>query len=137
MFNLVPFRFKELEESLLPDIFSTRFYLGDIRTFKTDIAELEKEYVVEAELPGYTKENISVDFADNELTIMVKKAEETEESKGNYLRKERRSGEMARTFVFENVSEEGIKDEFKDGILKLNLPKKETVEAKTRKIEIN
>ncbi|MCL6589096.1 MAG: Hsp20/alpha crystallin family protein [Firmicutes bacterium] len=137
MFNLAPFRFREFEESLLPDFFSPRFYLDGVKTFKTDIAELDKEYVVEAELPGYAKDNISVEFAGNELTIKVKKAEVAEEAKGNYLRKERRTGEMARTFVFEDANEEGIKAEFKDGILKINLPKKETAENKTRKIEIH
>lgn len=137
MLNLVPFRFETLENNLFPDIFSNDFFSHPFTGFKTDIKETGKEYVVEAELPGYAKEEIAVEYNNGELTISASKDESTEDKKDNYLRKERRTGRVARTFVFENVNGDEIKAEFKDGVLKLNLPKLDTVETKTKKIDIN
>jgi HSP20 family protein len=71
------------------------------------------------------------------LTISTNKNEVTEEKKDNYLRKERRCGRVARTFVFEDVNDDEIKAEFKDGVLKLNLPKLAAAEAKVKRININ
>jgi HSP20 family protein len=137
MFNLVPFRFETLERNLFPDILSNDFFNRSLSAFKTDIKEADKEYVIEAELPGYAKEEIAVEYNDGELTISANKDESTEDKKDNYLRKERRVGRVARTFVFEDVNGDGIKAEFKDGVLKLNLPKLDDVEAKAKKIDIN
>lgn len=137
MFNLVPFRFEALERDLFPKVFSDDFFTRPFTAFKTDIKEADKEYVVEAELPGYAKEEIAVEYNDGELTISAGKDESSEEKKDNYLRKERRVGRVARTFVFENVNGDGIKAEFKDGVLKLEVPKLETVETKAKKIDIN
>lgn len=137
MFNLVPFRFETLERNLFPDIFNDNFFSRPIAAFKTDIKEADKEYVLEAELPGYAKDEISVEFNEGELTIAVNKSESSEDKKDNYLRKERRIGRMSRTFVFDNVNGDGIKAEFKDGVLKLSVPKLDTVESKVKKIDIN
>lgn len=136
MFNLVPLRFESLERNLFPDIFSDSFFNRPLAAFKTDIKEADKGYVLEAELPGYAKDEIAVEFNDGELTIAVNKSETKEDKKGNYLRKERRIGRMSRTFVFDNVNGDGIKAEFKDGVLKLELPKLDTVESKVKKIDI-
>ncbi len=135
MFNLVPFRVEALGRNLLPDIFSDDFF-KPFASFKTDIQETDQEYVVEAELPGYTKEEIALEYNDGELSISANKEETTETKKDNYLRKERRLGRVARTFVFDNINGDNIKAEFKDGVLKLNLPKLETVETKAKKIDI-
>lgn len=137
MLNLVPFRFEALDRDLFPSIFSDDFISRPFTAFKTDIKEADKEYVVEAELAGYAKEEITVEYHDGELTISANKDESSEDKKDNYLRKERRFGRVARTFVFENVNGDGIRAEFKDGILKLSLPKLDTVEAKVKKIDIN
>ncbi len=137
MLNLVPFRFETLEKNLFPDIFSNDFFSRSFTAFKTDIKEAGGEYVIEAELPGYAKEEIAVEYNDGELTISANKDESTEDKKDNYLRKERRVGRVARTFAFENVNGDGIKAEFKDGVLKLNLPKLDTTEAKVKRIDIN
>jgi HSP20 family protein len=137
MFNLVPLRFEALERNLFPDLFSDSFFSRPLAPFKTDIKEADKEYVLEAELPGYSKEDIAVEYNDGELTIAVNKEESSEDKNGNYLHKERRVGRMSRTFVFEDVNGDGIKAEFKDGVLKLSVPKLETVETKVKKIDIN
>jgi HSP20 family protein len=136
MFSLVPFRVEALGRNLFPEIFSDDLF-KPFASFKTDIKEADKEYVVEAELPGYAKEEITVEYNDGELTISANKDEVTEAKKDNYLRKERRVGRTIRTFVFDNVNGDEIKAEFKDGVLKLSLPKLETAESKAKKIDIN
>ncbi len=136
MFSLIP-RFETLNRNLFPDIFSDEFFVRPLTAFKTDIKETENGYVVEAELPGYTKDEISVEYDNGELTVSAKKDEVNEDKNENYIRKERRFGSLARTFVFDNVNGDEIKAEFKDGVLKLNLPKLEAAETKVKKIDIN
>ena len=133
MFSLVPFRMNALDRSLWNDLdmFPTK-----MSSFKTDITENDQEYMLEADLPGFNKEAIQLEMADNCLTIRAKKDDTSKETGDNYLRKERFWGEMSRSFIFEDVKEEEIKAEFKDGVLKVVLPKKEPVQNKVRKIEL-
>jgi HSP20 family protein len=137
MFELIPFKLKPVNESFWPSLFTEDLFSMDRSTFKADISETDKEYVVEAELPGFVKDDISVEFRDDSLIIATKQHEVTEEKKDNYIRKERRAGQVIRAFAFDNVDGEAIKAEYKDGILKLNLPKREIKAPETRKIEIN
>jgi HSP20 family protein len=137
MFNLVPFRLDELEKSFLPDLFSDDWVTKRWASFKTDITDRGKEYLIEAELPGFSKEEITVELNDNKLTIAAQKDGATEEKNDNYLRKERFSGRVMRTFVVEDVNNEEIKAEFKDGILRLTLPKNEPEQPKSRRIDVN
>lgn len=96
---------------------------------KTDIKELEKGYELEIDLPGYKKEEIQVELKEGYLTIRaVKSAEQKEE--GKFIRRERYSGSCQRSFfVGKDVTQEDIKAEFKDGILRLQVPKKEAKPA--------
>ncbi|MGE5607596.1 MAG: Hsp20/alpha crystallin family protein, partial [Bacteroidota bacterium] len=100
-------------------------------------SETENNYTIEADLPGFTKEQIDIAFQEGNLTISAKRDEVSEENKGNYLRKERRTGQLLRTFVFDNVDTDNVKAEYKDGVLKIDLPKKEVRPTEIRKIEIN
>lgn len=135
MFSLVPFSLRSLDR--WPDLFSDDFFKTNSNSFKTDISETDKEYLIEAELPGFTKDNIEVNFRHGDLSISAKREEVSEENNDNYLCKERRTGYLTRTFVFENVDADNIKAEYQDGVLKVNLPKKEMTPAEIRKIEIN
>lgn len=135
MFNLVPFSLRSINR--WPDLFSDDFFNTNPNCFKTDISETDKEYLIEAELPGFAKEDIEVNYQYGDLSISAKRDEISEENNDNYLRKERRTGHLMRTFVFENVDAENIKAEYKDGVLNVNLPKKEATPAEVRKIEIN
>jgi HSP20 family protein len=137
MFSLVPFRMNSLEPSFWDDFFGEDLVAKRYSAFKTDIAETDKEYVIEADLPGFAKEAIQVEIVDNHLTISAKRDDATEEKQDNYIRKERHLGEVSRTFAFDDVKEDEIKAEFKDGVLKLTLPKKEHEVNKVRKIELN
>jgi HSP20 family protein len=137
MFNLVPLRMNVLDRGFLDDFFTEELVPKRLGAFKTDISDNEKEYVIEADLPGFAKEAIQVEIVDNHLTIHAKKDDTTEENQGNYIRKERYMGEVSRTFIFDDVNEAEIKAEFKEGVLKLTLPKKEQAQSLVRKIELN
>lgn len=104
---------------------------------RVDISENDKEYILEAELPGVKKEEINMEVHDDRLTISVKKDEKAEEKKDNYLRRERRTSSMVRSFSIENVVSDKITAKHENGILTLVLPKKEETKPKGRKIDIS
>lgn len=137
MFELIPSKFRALNESHWPSFFTDDLFNPNWPTFKADISETDNAYVIEAELPGFVKDNINVEFRDDCLTISAKKDEAIEEKKNNFIRKERRFGHVMRTFVFDNVDGEAIKAEYKNGVLRLDLPKKEVKSPKIRRIEVN
>ena len=100
---------------------------------KTDIKELEGGYELEIDLPGFTKEDVTAELKDGYLTISAAKGldkDEQEKETGKYIRRERYSGACQRSFyVGEDVTEQDIKAEFKHGMLKLFVPKKEAKPA--------
>lgn len=102
---------------------------------KADVKETDKEYIVEAELPGVNKEDILIDLQDNVLTLGVDINQETDEENDGYIYKERQRRSCRRSFNVQNVDNENVKASYKDGILSVTLPKAEP-EKKTRKIEI-
>ena len=98
------------------------------REMLTDVRDHEDHYEVEIDLPGFKKDQIQVELHDGTLTITAQKGLEQNDknSEGKYVRQERYSGMMSRSFyVGENITEEDIKAKFEDGVLKLNIPKKE------------
>ena len=100
---------------------------------KTDIKELESGYELEMDLPGFTKDEITAELKDGYLTISASKGldkDEQEKETGKYIRRERYAGACQRSFyVGEDITEQDIKAEFKHGILKLFVPKKEAKPA--------
>lgn len=122
-------------DNFFGDSFMPAFFAGDAQ-IKVDIKENEKEYIVEADLPGVKKEEINVDLNNDRLTILVSRNEETNIEKENYIRKERRSGSYCRSFYVENVIEDQISAKFENGVLSMILPKKESGVSKKSRIEI-
>jgi len=119
---------------LLDDCF-TDTPVWKARTPAVDVRETEDEYLMEAELPGLSDNDIELNVEDNILTLSSKKEESTEEKKDGYLIRERRNHEFARTFVLpKDADREKIKGEFKNGLLVVSIPKKP--EAKPRKIDV-
>ena len=111
----------------------------------TDIKETETGYEMEIDLPGFRKDEVSVELNEGYLTISAAKgldkneAESEEEAKkGNYIRRERYSGACQRSFyVGEELTQEDIKASFSQGILTLTIPKKEAKQVEKKKyIEI-
>ncbi len=106
---------------------------------KTDIKELKDKYVFEVDLPGFDKENINLSLRDGYLEISAKtEREEKDEDEEKYLHSERFYGECSRSFyVGDSVTEEDIDAEFKNGILRVNVPKIEDKDQKEiKQIEI-
>jgi HSP20 family protein len=100
-----------------------------------DISESDTEYSVVAELPGIDEKDLDVTLADGILTIKGEKKQETEEKGETYHRIERRYGSFQRSFrIPDGVQGDKIDATYKDGILKLMIPKSENSEVK--KIEI-
>ena len=104
---------------------------------KTDIQEHDDGYTLEMDLPGFKKEEIQIELNNGYMTISAAKGldEDTQDKKsGKYIRRERYTGSCQRSFyVGEDVTEEDIKAEFKHGILKLFVPKKEAKPAVEQK----
>jgi HSP20 family molecular chaperone IbpA len=95
---------------------------------KTDVKETDGTYEVEIDLPGFKKDEISVKLEDGYMTISATKGLDTEkkDKHGKIIRQERYAGAMQRSFyVGEGVKTEDVKAKYEDGVLKLDIPKKE------------
>ena len=104
-------------------------------TFKIDIEETEKEYLVTAELPGIKKEEIDLGIDGDNLCISVNRTEEVANENTNFIHRERRSNSMSRRIVLANASLNEIKAKLDEGLLTVSIPK--DVKAPTsRKIDI-
>jgi len=100
-----------------------------------DIFEDKDKLVLEAELPGMKRDDFELSVENNVITLKGERRFEKKTNEDNYHRVERSYGSFIRSFTLpQTVSSEGAEAEFKDGILKVTLPKRE--ETKARKIEI-
>ncbi|MCQ2400856.1 MAG: Hsp20/alpha crystallin family protein [Lachnospiraceae bacterium] len=104
---------------------------------KTDIKENESGYEAMIDIPGYGKDEIQITLEKGNLTVSASKNNETEEKdeKSGYIRRERFSGSMQRTFyVGENLTEKDIHASFENGVLKLSIPKITAKPEETKKL---
>ena len=93
---------------------------------RTDVRETEDTYELDVDLPGFKKDEVTVDLQDGYLTISAAKALDKDESdqKGKFLRQERYAGSMSRSFyVGDDVESADISAKYEDGILKISVPK--------------
>lgn len=104
-------------------------------TFKVDVQENGKEYIVEAELPGIEKGDIKLELNEGRLNISVEREEKSEEEKKNYIHKERRYSSMCRSIYLQDVESENATAKLENGVLVVNIPKIEKVDN-TKQIEI-
>ncbi|MGI6014382.1 MAG: Hsp20/alpha crystallin family protein [Oscillospiraceae bacterium] len=106
--------------------------------FKTDIYQDGDNYILEADLPGFKKDDIHVDLNGNNLTIRAERHGHSEEKdcKGNCIRSERCYGSFVRSFDVSAVKAEEIKANYNDGVLKLTMPKRDLPEKTSRTLEI-
>lgn len=139
MNDLIKWSSRPLLPSFFDKIFDDFFPSSIVETFgsypKIDVKETEENLTVKAELPGMTKEDISVELKDSILTISGEKKEEKNEKDAKFLRTEITYGSFSRSFhIPVGVEHDKIKAEFKDGILNIIIPKSE--KEKTHKIEL-
>lgn len=100
-----------------------------------DVYEDEDSYLIKVELPEVSRDDVKVNLNENTLSISGERRVENEEKRENYHRVERSYGQFYRSFTLPpNVNAEGINAQFKDGVLRLTLPKKE--EAKPKQIDV-
>jgi HSP20 family protein len=109
-------------------------------TFRLDVRDDEKEYTIEAEMPGVKKEDISVDMVDGRLTISLAKREMTEDTdtqaQTNYVHKERFMHATSRSVLLSDASCENITAKLEDGILRISVPKAST-DKKLKRINVD
>ena len=123
------------------DFFDEGFFPKKERNLmKTDIREKKDKYIIDIDLPGFEKENISLSLDNGYLNISAKtEKEENNEDEEKFVRQERFYGECSRSFyVGEDITEEDINAKFNNGILKIEIPKKEKQEKlpESKQIEI-
>lgn len=122
-----------LGQNLFNDFFDDAFngyykpvYTKQASVMKTDIRDVDSNYEMDIELPGYAKEDLTAKLDNGYLTIAAKHSDSKDEKdeKDNYIRRERYYGECSRTFfVGDEIKEEDIKAKFENGVLKLLIPK--------------
>lgn len=133
---------KRNDFDLWEDLFADPFFTShETKVMRTDIKENKDNYDIMIDLPGYEKEDIKVDVENGYLNVTATMNRQDEDKEdGRYVRRERYFGECSRSFyVGDAVTEEDIHASFKNGTLKLNIPKKEEKqEIKSKKyIEIS
>lgn len=105
---------------------------------RVDVHSKRNKYVIDAELPGVRKDDLRVNFENGVLSIEAEMKDETsEEEDGKVIRRERRFGQFSRSFhLGEDISDADIKASFKDGVLKLEIPKATPTKPEKRQIEV-
>lgn len=134
--NLVSREFDDFGDfyNMVDDFFNgSKKNLG---SFKVDVQEDENKYLVEADLPGVDKNEVDIEINEGNLNISVKREENINEEKSNYIHKERRYSSMSRNIYLEDAKSEDIKASLENGVLKITVPK-EPKPSNTKKIDID
>lgn len=129
----------------MDDFFNDNFWNGMYRTdysrqdnantsslMRTDVIEKDNCYQLEAELPGFNKEDIKIDLKNDVLTISASHSENSDEkdNNGKYIRRERRTSSYQRSFRVNDLKAEDIIAQYRNGVLTVNIPKKEAIPEK-------
>jgi len=115
-------------QNKLGDLFNDgRCFVSNLAgdTFKIDVQETDQEYIVEAELPGVQKSDLSIKLEEARLSILVAKEQSVDEDSKNYIHKERRYSSMSRAVFLADADSEGIKAKLENGVLTVTVPKKD------------
>ena len=132
--------FREMDE------FERRFFgnpfgffgSSSLSEFRTDITDAGDAYLLEADLPGFNKKDIHLDVHGDMLTVRAERHNNREEKDENnrVIRSERSYGSYSREFDLSGVNADEITAKYEDGVLKLNLPKKQSALPASRTLEI-
>ncbi len=138
MYALTPFERKGFDlfdafHDFENDFFGTRA----LAKFKTDLRDEGDKYVMEAELPGFDKDEINLDITGDTLRLTAQhKEEKADEDKKKYVYRERSYSSYQRSFDISAIDADKIDAQYKNGILYLELPKKESRKPETKRLEI-
>ena len=143
MFELIPFggrrvsaydpfrAFDEMERSLFGSNQSSV-----LSAFRTDVVDTGDAYKLDAELPGFNKEDIKIDVENDVLTISAERKLDNDENKPNFVKRERFYGSFSRSFDVSGIEVDGIQAAYNDGVLTLTMPKKVENAPASRRLEI-
>lgn len=141
MFGMLPFDRSDVNLFDTFDNFTRDFFRksnAELPAFRTDIRDSGDSYVLEAELPGFQKEDISLDLKDGILTITATHSatKDSDSEDGTYIRRERRFGSFQRSFDVTGIETSGITAAYESGVLSVTLPKARPAEPETHRIAI-
>lgn len=140
MFDLMPYEQKDSRLFKYLDDFERNFLdpfnRSGVAQFRTDIIDKEDRYILQAELPGFKKEEIQIELNDKYLTIHAEHKEEIKKEEDNFVKHERRWGSFSRSFDVSDIDTDKIKAQYKDGILEMEMPKAEEKLPESKRIEI-
>ena len=129
-------------DNMINSVFNSDWNLEPIESTKwnpaVDVKETDHSFLISADIPGLTKKDINIEVSDDVLSITGERTEDEVEDSDLYHYRERSRGTFTRSFHLpESVDEKKISANFKDGILKIELPKQETRVSKARTIKVN
>lgn len=133
--KLVPYRRNFLTDGFLSDFFGEGLQNAAIPALKADVRQTDDSYIVEAEVAGVAKEDVSLVCEKGVLTITVSNSDEKKEETDGYIRRERYLGSASRRFAFKGINEENISAKMENGVLTVTIPKSK--EAEQKQIDIN
>ena len=137
---LNPFReMEQMEKDFFGDPFTGFFDRSDLETFKSDITDCGDHYELEADLPGFNKEDIKLELQGDDLVISAQRHSYAEEKSkdGMVVRMERSFGSFQRSFNVSKIDKSSIHAGYENGVLKLNLPKLQTEIPESRVLQID
>ena len=143
MFELIPFDrtirhmtnfdpFREL------DNMERSFFVNGsvVSAFRTDVSDTGDAFKLEAELPGFSKDDIKIDIENDCLTISAERKFDDEDKKKNFVKRERFYGSYSRSFDVTGIDTDAIEASYNDGVLTLTMPKKKAEVPASRRLEI-
>ena len=139
MFELTPYSTRRTVYdpfNLFNDFFGTNGSNNAIAELRTDITDKGDAFVLEADLPGFKKEDIKIDLENDRLTISATRHSEHEENKAGCIRRERHFGTFERSFDVSGIETQSIRANYTDGVLTLTLPKRPELVPDNRSISI-
>lgn len=130
-----PFRDMENFEKVF---FGDPYYRNALAEFKTDITDEGDHFLLEADMPGFEKNDIHLDVSGDTLTIKAERLtkNKTEDKKDRYVCSERSYGSYSRSFDITGIDAAGIKAKYNNGVLSLTLPKKVEKQPESQRVEI-
>lgn len=140
MFELIPFDHRMRRVANYDPFREWEAFFGDSNKlavpFNTDVIDNGDAFVLNADMPGFRKEDIKLDIEDDCLTISAERKAETNDEKPNFIKRERFYGSFKRSFDLSGIDVDKIEASYNDGVLSLNMPKIVEVPAATRSIAI-
>ncbi len=141
MFELTPYRQRNIDLFRVFDDFEKSLFAehGVCHSFRTDIRDLGDAYRLEAELPGFRKEDIRIDVTEHQLSITAKRdcRSESKEEEQGFVHCERVWGSFQRNFNIDGINADKITADYDGGVLTITLPKKSGKPFSPRQLEIN